>query len=83
MVLETAKALADPVRMQLFDHVRGAGGELCQCHLTPLFDLSQPTLSHHLSKLTAAGLLTVERRGKWAYYSVGEDALHELRSWLV
>src|SRR4051794_37022200 len=62
------KALADPVRVQLFDLLRRHGGEVCQCELQPLFDLSQPTLSHHLGKLASAGLIRVERRGRWAYY---------------
>ena len=48
----------------------------------PLFDLSQPTLCHHLHKLADAGLIAVERRGKWAYYSVEDEALEVLRSWL-
>ena len=76
------KALADPVRVQLFDLLRRHGGEVCQCDLQPLFDLSQPTLSHHLRKLAAAGLIRVERRGRWAYYSIDDQALEALKSWL-
>lgn len=79
---EVAKALSDPVRLQLFDLLRRHDGEICQCDLQPLFDLSQPTLSHHLAKLRAAGLVTVERRGKWAYYSAEHQALEELKTWL-
>jgi ArsR family transcriptional regulator len=77
-----AKALADPVRAQVFDLVRRHGEEICQCELQPLFELSQPTLSHHLRKLVDAELLDVERRGRWAYYSINLQSLEELRSWL-
>jgi ArsR family transcriptional regulator len=77
-----AKALADPVRVGLFDVLRRHGEPVCQCDLQPLFDLSQPTLSHHLRKLGAAGLVEVERRGKWAYYSINDQALEVLKSWL-
>jgi ArsR family transcriptional regulator len=77
-----AKALADPIRVQLFDLLRRHHGEVCQCELQPLFDVSQPTLSHHLRKLVDSGLVTVERRGKWAYYSINDAAQEELKSWL-
>ncbi|HEY1358124.1 MAG TPA: metalloregulator ArsR/SmtB family transcription factor [Thermoleophilaceae bacterium] len=76
------KALADPVRAQLFDLLRRHGGEVCQCELSPLFELTQPTLSHHLRKLADARLVSVERRGRWAYYSINAEALDELRAWL-
>lgn len=81
-VAEAAKLLADPIRVQVVDLLRAADGEVCQCDLQPLFSVSQPTMSHHLKKLTDAGLITVERRGKWAYYSINEDALEVLKSWL-
>jgi ArsR family transcriptional regulator len=79
---EIAKALSDPVRAQLFELLRRHGAEVCQCDLQPLFDLSQPTLSHHLRKLAAAGLIDVQRRGRWAYYSFNDKALEVLKSWL-
>jgi ArsR family transcriptional regulator len=81
-VSETAKALADPIRVELLDLLREAGGEVCQCELQPLFGVSQPTLSHHLKKLVEAGLVSVERRGKWAWYSTPDDSLEVLKSWL-
>ena len=81
-VAAAAKTLADPVRVEILDVLRRAGGDVCQCHLQPRFDISQPTLSHHLRKLADAGLVGVERRGKWAYYSINDDALEVLRSWL-
>jgi ArsR family transcriptional regulator len=55
---------------------------VCQCELHPVFDISQPTLSHHLKKLADADVIEVERRGKWAYYSLNDQALEVLRSWL-
>jgi ArsR family transcriptional regulator len=77
-----AKALADPVRVQLVDVLRKHAGQVCVCELQPLFDISQPTLSHHLRKLREAGIVGVERRGLWAYYYVLPDALEDLTSWL-
>jgi ArsR family transcriptional regulator, arsenate/arsenite/antimonite-responsive transcriptional repressor len=77
-----AKALGDPVRMQLLDVLRRHAGRVCVCELVPLFDLSQPTISHHLKKLREAGLVGSERRGLWAYYYVNRDALKELSAWL-
>jgi ArsR family transcriptional regulator, arsenate/arsenite/antimonite-responsive transcriptional repressor len=65
------KALADPVRLRLFSLVAShAGGEACVCDLTGEFDVSQPTISHHLKVLREAGLLTSERRASWVYYRV-------------
>jgi ArsR family transcriptional regulator, arsenate/arsenite/antimonite-responsive transcriptional repressor len=77
-----AKALSDPVRVQLVDVLGKAAGEVCVCELVPLFDISQPTLSHHLKKLRDAGIVGVERRGLWAYYFVHPEALKELSAWL-
>ena len=77
-----AKALGDPIRLQLVDVLRRHAGEVCVCELVPLFDISQPTLSHHLKKLREAGLVASERRGLWAYYYVRPDALQELNAWL-
>src|ERR671935_2734632 len=79
---QVAKALGDPVRLQLVDVLRKNAGKVCVCELVPLFDLSQPTVSHHLKVLREAGLVGSERRGLWAYYYVVPDALEELSSWL-
>jgi len=76
------KALGDPVRMQLVDVLRRHAGEVCVCELVPLFDLSQPTVSHHLKVLREAGIVGSERRGLWAYYYVEPRALSELGQWL-
>jgi ArsR family transcriptional regulator len=77
-----AKALADPVRLQLVDVLRKHAGKVCVCELVPLFDLSQPTVSHHLKVLRDAGIVDSERRGLWAYYYVTPDSLKELSAWL-
>jgi ArsR family transcriptional regulator, arsenate/arsenite/antimonite-responsive transcriptional repressor len=77
-----AKALGDPVRLQLVDVLRKHAGKVCVCELVPLFDLSQPTVSHHLKVLRDAGVVGSERRGLWAYYFVIPDALKELSGWL-
>ncbi|KRD00531.1 MULTISPECIES: helix-turn-helix transcriptional regulator [unclassified Streptomyces] len=64
------KALGDPVRLRLFSLVAShEGGEACVCDISDV-GVSQPTVSHHLKKLKAAGLLTSERRGTWVYYKV-------------
>ena len=80
---QVSKALGDPIRMQLVDVLRKHAGKVCVCELVPLFDISQPTLSHHLKKLREAGIVASERRGLWAYYYVLPDALKELSAWLT
>jgi ArsR family transcriptional regulator, arsenate/arsenite/antimonite-responsive transcriptional repressor len=77
-----AKALGDPIRMQLVDVLRKHAGKVCVCELVPLFELSQPTVSHHLKVLREAGVVESERRGLWAYYYVNPDAVKELSAWL-
>jgi ArsR family transcriptional regulator len=77
-----AKALGDPIRLQLVDVLRKHAGKVCVCELVPLFDLSQPTVSHHLKVLREAGVVESERQGLWAYYYVKPDALKELSQWL-
>ena len=73
------KALADPVRLRLVSLVAShAGGEACICDLTAAFDLSQPTISHHMRVLYEAGLVDRDKRGVWAYYRVRPQALASL-----
>jgi len=75
------KALADPVRLRLMSLVASrGGGEACVCDLNDGFDLSQPTISHHLKVLHESGLLEREKRGVWVYYRVRVDALKALAS---
>ncbi len=77
-----AKALAEPLRVRILDVLRRHGEPLCQCELVPLFDIPQSTLSHHVNKLVDAGLVEVERRHRWAYYSVAPGSLEGLIAWL-
>ncbi len=78
------KALADPVRLRLFSLIASfAGGQACVCDLTDAFDVSQPTISHHLRVLREAGLVDCERRGTWVYYWVLPDALARLSTLLA
>ncbi len=73
------KAVADPARLQLLALLKASSdGESCVCDLTGPLALSQPTVSHHLKVLTDAGLLTREKRGTWAWYSVVPGRLREL-----
>jgi ArsR family transcriptional regulator len=73
------KALGDPVRLRLLSQVAShAGGEACVCDLSAGFDLTQPTISHHLKVLRETGLLQCERRGTWVYYWVVPSALAQL-----
>jgi ArsR family transcriptional regulator len=78
-VVPMLKALADPARLRLLSLVAShEGGEACVCDLNEAFDLSQPTISHHLKVLHSAGLLTREKRGVWVYYRVQAPALSQL-----
>lgn len=78
------KALGDPVRLRLLSMIASrSGGEVCVCDLTPAFDLSQPTISHHLKLLRQAGLIDCERRGTWVYYWVLPDTLDRLSDFLA
>jgi ArsR family transcriptional regulator len=73
------KALADPVRLRLMSMVAShEGGEACVCDLNEGFDLSQPTISHHLKVLHEVGLLDRTKRGVWVYYKARLEALADL-----
>src|SRR5215218_8507619 len=77
------KALADPVRLRLLSLVAShEDGEACVCDLNDAFELSQPTISHHLKVLHEVGLLDRAKRGVWVYYSVKPDALADLAALL-
>lgn len=78
------KALADPVRLRLFSLIASfEGGQACVCDLTGEFDVSQPTISHHLKVLRDAGLVGSERRGTWVYYWVLPEMLGRLSGLLA
>jgi ArsR family transcriptional regulator len=78
------KALGDPVRLRLVSLI-GAhqGGEVCVCELTTAFDLTQPTISHHLKVLREAGIIDSERRGTWVYYWLVPAALERISTLLA
>jgi ArsR family transcriptional regulator len=72
------KALSDPARVKIVNVLAGAPDPVCACEFEPALGLSQPTVSHHLRKLTEAGLLEREQRGKWAYFSLRREAIEKL-----
>ncbi len=80
------KALADPTRLDVFRLIAAQEAPICACDVVDRFDVSQPTISHHLKVLREAGLITVSRRGVWAYYAVDPAGLEVLRrssEWLA
>jgi ArsR family transcriptional regulator, arsenate/arsenite/antimonite-responsive transcriptional repressor len=76
------KALGDPVRLRLVSLIAAAGYEACVCDLTPAFDLTGPTISHHLKVLREAGLVDCQRRGTWVYYWIRPEVLRGLSAML-
>ena len=72
------KALADPARVKIVNVLARSGEPVCACEFEPALGLSQGTVSHHLKRLTDAGLLDREQRGRWAFFSLSEAALERL-----
>ena len=72
------KALADPARVLIVNALATSSAPVCACEFEPSLGLSQPTVSHHLRKLTDSGLVNREQRGKWAYFSLRRDAVEML-----
>ncbi|MFN8526788.1 MAG: metalloregulator ArsR/SmtB family transcription factor [Chloroflexota bacterium] len=72
------RALGDPTRLEIFRLIASQPGPICVCDVVERFDLSQPTISHHLKALRDAGLVTVSRRGVWAYYALDARGLSRL-----
>lgn len=81
-IAAVAGALSSPVRVRILDVVRRSPAEVCQCELGALFGIGQSLLSHHVRKLVDAGLVSVERRHRWAWYSVPADRIEEVDRWL-
>jgi ArsR family transcriptional regulator len=75
---ELFKALGDPARVRIVNAIARARGAVCACEFNDALGLAQPTVSHHLKKLTEAGLLEREQRGKWAWFSLKRDAVDKL-----
>ena len=73
------KAIANPVRLQMLDILSRQDGQVCVCDIEGYFDLSQPTISHHLRVMRQAGLLDTEQRGTWVYYFVRLEKMEILR----
>jgi ArsR family transcriptional regulator, arsenate/arsenite/antimonite-responsive transcriptional repressor len=69
--VDVLKALADPTRLQMIGMLKGSAQPVCICDFTAAFELSQPTISHHMAKLKDAGLVEVTKAGIWAYYRLG------------
>jgi ArsR family transcriptional regulator len=75
------RAVADPARVKILNLLARGGGEpVCACEFEPALGLSQPTVSHHLKRLTDAGLVEREQRGKWAYFSLNNETMERLAS---
>jgi ArsR family transcriptional regulator len=74
------RALAEPARVKIVNLLATSDAPVCACEFEPALGLSQPTVSHHLKKLTEAGLLEREQRGRWAYFSLNREALRRLGS---
>ena len=82
-IATVAKALSEPLRVNVVDVLRRSPEPICQCELIALFDVKQSLFSHHMRKLVDAGLVDVQRRHRWAYYSVSAGAAKELSTWLT
>ncbi|HBX81789.1 MAG: metalloregulator ArsR/SmtB family transcription factor [Propionibacteriaceae bacterium] len=83
LISQAFQALADPTRVRLLHHIASAEhATACICHLPDDLGISQPTLSHHLTKLVTAGLITRQQKGKWAHYSLTPGALANLQAFL-
>jgi ArsR family transcriptional regulator len=78
-----ARALGDPVRLQIVDVLHHYPGAVCVCELNDLFDLSQSTVSHHLKVLRDAGIVDSEKRGLWNFYYVVREEIEGLGDWLL
>jgi ArsR family transcriptional regulator len=76
--VEVFKALADPTRFEIFRFVAAQDAPICACDVVDRFQVSQPTISHHMKVLRDAGLVSVSRRGVWAYYAVDPQGLREI-----
>jgi ArsR family transcriptional regulator, arsenate/arsenite/antimonite-responsive transcriptional repressor len=74
------RSLGDPARVRILNMLATAGEPVCACAFEPALGLAQPTVSHHLKRLTEAGLLEREQRGKWAYFTLNEEAFERLVS---
>jgi len=79
-MLAVFKALADATRLDVFRLIAAQDAPICACDIVDRFDVSQPTIAHHLKVLRTAGLVTVSRHGVWAYYAVDAAGLAIIES---
>ena len=78
--MKICKALGEETRIEIFEMLRG--GKMCACKLLEKFDITQPTLSHHMKVLCDCGLVIAEKDWKWTHYSINEEVLAELLAFL-
>jgi ArsR family transcriptional regulator, arsenate/arsenite/antimonite-responsive transcriptional repressor len=78
-IVASFKALSDPTRLEIFRLIAAQEAPICACDVSDRFDVSQPTVSHHLKVLNSAGLITVSRRGVWAYFQADAKGVETLR----
>ena len=78
-IVTVFKALADSTRYEIFRLIASQNDSICVCNINLNFEVSQPTISHHLKVLREAGLITVSRRGTWAYYEVDPTSIDVLQ----
>jgi ArsR family transcriptional regulator len=76
------KAISHPVRVKMLDIIQRAEGEICVCHIEESFDLTQPTISHHLKILRDVGLIESEQRGLWVYHRIRPEIFATMRHFL-
>ncbi len=79
-IITRFKALADSTRFEIMRLVAAQDGPVCACDIVDRFDVSQPTIAHHMKVLERAGLITVSRRGVWAYYAVNPQGLEAMNT---
>ena len=79
---DALKALAHPVRLRMVEMLAGGGGELCVCHFEEAFELTQPTVSHHLKRLREAGLVASRKDGTWVHHRLRREAISGLAALL-
>lgn len=78
-ITKLCKALSDPTRLSIIEHL--SNSTQCACHLLEHFDISQPTLSHHMKVLNDCGLVSTIRQGKWNHYSINTDVFKEFKDY--
>lgn len=76
-VSKIAKALSEPNRVEILTLI--SQKEMCACHMLEHFNITQPTLSHHIKQLKECKIINERKNGKWSYYSINEEKLNEFK----